>query len=144
MFVQSLDLTTGAGGSVDIWSITAGAGDKIILHGWEITSSATAAALVELDLKRFTTAGTGGTSSTTEENLDETDSATTATVRYGDTTGATSTGDLGYWQWEQIGPIGQVYTPEMRPVIQESQGIALELVTASAITVSGWVCWEEI
>ena len=144
MYIQQIDSTTGGAANEDIWSLVAGAADKIILHGWELTSAAIAAALVEVNLHRVTAVGSGGSASTTEEKLDETDSANTAGVRVNDTTGGADGGGLAYYQWEQLGPLGQVYTPEMRPVCQETDGVALTLVTASAITVSGWICWEEI
>lgn len=127
----------------DLWSLMAAATNKLILHGWEITSADISAEIIACSLKRISAVGSVG-SAGTEVKLDDDDGAITGSVRYGDTTPGTATGILQGFQWEQVGPLGQIYTPEMRPVIEVSTGVALVCSTAVAFTMSGWVCWEEI
>lgn len=135
-------LTVGADATQDLWSLMAAATNKLVLHGWEITSDAVAATLMEVTLHRIS--GTNSGSAVTEVKLDTDDGDITGIVLSVGTTISTSTGILAGYQWEQLGPLGQVYTPEMRPVIEVSTGIALICNTADAFEMSGWICWEEI
>ena len=135
-------LTVGADATQDLWSLMAAATNKLILHGWEISSDAVAATLMEVTLHRISATNTG--SAVTEVKLDEDDGAITGIVLSVGTTISTSTAILAGYQWEQLGPLGMIYTPEMRPVIEVSQGIALICNTADAFEMSGWICWEEI
>lgn len=138
-------LTVAADATQDLWSLLGTANRRVRLHGFEITSNAVAAAIIQVSLHRITAAGTGGAASTTEELADEDFSAVTAAFRTQDvTTQGTSGGMLMAWQWEQLGPLGHVFTPEMRPIATHSQGFSMRWETATAATVSGWVCWEEI
>lgn len=142
-------ITIGADATQDLWSLMAAASNKLILHGWEITSDAIAAALLECTLLRLSAVGSAG-AAVTEAMLNTDDGAITGAVRVGDTTPGTPIGEetpagiLMGFQWEQLGPLGIVYTPEMRPVIEVSTGIALVCNTAAAFEMSGWVCWEEL
>lgn len=135
-------LTVGADATQDLWSLMAAASNKLILHGWEISSDAIAAALMEVTLHRISATNTGA--AVTEVKLDEDDGAITGIVLSVGTTISTSTAILAGYQWEQLGPLGMIYTPEMRPVIEVSQGIALICNTADAFEMSGWICWEEL
>jgi hypothetical protein len=128
----------------NIWAITAGSANKIIIHGFELTSAATVAEDLAILLRRESTAAAG--TAVTEENLDEDDGAITATMITLDLTPGTPDGVLGAWQWEQLGPLTYLPTPEMRPVVQESGIIVLNLGTALTATtaMSGYVVWEEI
>ena len=135
-------LTVGSDATQDLWSLMAAADNKLILHGWEVTSDAVAATLMEVTLHRISATNTGA--AVTEVKLDEDDGAITGIVLSVGTTISTSTAILAGYQWEQLGPLGMVYTPEMRPVIEVSQGIALICNTADAFEMSGWICWEEI
>ncbi len=139
---SGLSVTTDA--TQDIWSIIASGTSRVRLHGWELRSAATTAAIISLNLHRITAAGTGGNDSTTEEKLDERYQTPTANVRTLDTTPGTDGGGLMAYQWEQLGVVGHVWTPEMRPVSAVSQGFALTWNTATAATLSGWLCWEEL
>ena len=136
-------LTIGSDATQDLWSLMAAATNKIILHGWEITSYAIAATLLEVTLLRLSAVGSGGTA-LTEVLLNTDDGAITGAARAGDTTPGTPGDILAGFQWEQLGPLGIIYTPEMRPVIEVSTGIALVCNTADAFEMSGWICWEEI
>ena len=136
-------ITVGSDATQDLWSLMAASTNKIILHGWEVTSDAIAATLLEVTLLRLSAVGSGG-SAVTAVKLDVDDGAITGSARVGDTTPGTTDDILAGYQWEQLGPLGQVYTPEMRPVIEVSTGIALVCNTASAFEMSGWICWEEI
>lgn len=136
-------ITIGAVATQDLWSLMAAATNKIILHGWEITSDAIAATLLEVTLLRLSAVGSGG-SALTEVLLNTDDGAITGSARAGDTTPGTPGDVLAGFQWEQLGPLGIIYTPEMRPVIEVSTGIALVCNTSDAFEMSGWICWEEI
>jgi len=136
-------ITIGADATQDLWSLMAAATNKLILHGWEIYSDAIAATLLELALVRLSAVGSAGATAT-EVKLDTDDGAITGSVRTGDTTPGTPGDVLAGFGWEQLGPLGIIYTPEMRPVIEVSTGIALVCDTADAFEMSGWVCWEEL
>ena len=136
-------ITVGADATQDLWSLMAAATNKLILHGWEISSDSITAALLEVTLLRLSATGSGGNAET-EVMLDTDDGAITGIVRTADTTPGTPGDVLAGYQWEQLGPLGMIYTPEMRPVIEVSTGIALVCNTADAFEMSGWVCWEEI
>ena len=135
-------LTVGADATQDLWSLMASATNKLILHGWEVTSDSLTAVLMEVTLHRINATNSGA--AVTEVKLDEDDGAITGIVLSVGTTISTSTAILAGYQWEQLGPLGMIYTPEMRPVIEVSQGIALICNTADAFEMSGWICWEEI
>ena len=140
-------ITLASDATQDIWSLMAAATNKLILHGWEISSAAVAAEIMAVTLHGITAHGTTSGGEATEVKLDTDDGAITGTVEYGHTTAGASggIGILAGFQWEQLGPLGMVYTPEMRPVIEVSTGIALGCFTAATeIAISGWICWEEI
>lgn len=135
-------LAVSADATQDLWSLMATGTNKLILHGWEVTSDAVAATLMEVTLHRISATNTGA--AVTEVKLNEDDGAITGIVLSVGTTISTSTAILQGFQWEQLGPLGMIYTPEMRPVIELSQGVALICNTADAFEMSGWICWEEI
>jgi hypothetical protein len=139
--LNSVTVTSDA--TQDLWSLMASATNKLVLHGWEITSDAIAAALLEVTLLRLSAVGSVGTD-LTEVKLDTDDGAITGSARTIDTTPGTPGDILAGYQWEQLGPLGIIYTPEMRPVIEVSTGIALVCNTAAAFEMSGWICWEEL
>jgi len=136
-------ITIGSDATQDLWSVMAAATNKLILHGWEVTSDAIAATLLEVTLLRLSAVGSEGAVATAVK-LDTDDGAITGIARVGDTTPGTPGDILAGFQWEQLGPLGIIYTPEMRPVIEVSTGIALVCNTADALEMSGWICWEEI
>jgi len=140
---QQIDVTLASDATQDIWSVFAAASHKIILHGWELTSAAVAAALMDINLHRISAVGSGGDSSTTEEVADEQQGTILANVRTEDTVPGTASGSLMSYQWEQLGPVGHVWTPEMRPKSLVSEGFALTCNTAIVATLSGYLCWEE-
>jgi len=132
--------------SVDIWSVLAPADRKIKLLGFQLTSAVTTATIMDVDLRKINAVGSGGTLAGDEEPADDDLGAPGATVRTLDTVPGTGIGGLMAWQWEQLGPIGHVFTPEMAPKVFEGNGFALTNNTslASAATVSGFICWEEL
>ena len=137
-------LTVGADATQDLWSLVAASTNKLILHGWEITSDSIVAVLLEVTLLRIGSAHGNGTA-LTEVLLDTDNGAITGSAVAGSTTVAAGAGDiLAGFQWEQLGPLGMIYTPEMRPVIEVSTGIALVCNTSDAFEMSGWICWEEL
>ena len=136
-------IAIGADATQDLWSLMAAATNKLILHGWEISSDSIAAVLLECTLLRLSAVGSVGAVATAVK-LDTDDGAITGIARVSDTTPGTPGDILAGFQWEQLGPLGMIYTPEMRPVIEVSTGIALVCNTADAFEMSGWICWEEI
>ena len=144
MFQAPLNsITIGADATQDLWSLMAPSTNKLILHGWEISSDSIAAVLLEVTLLRLSGVGSGG-AAVTEVKLDTDDGAITGSVRVGDTTPGTPGDILAGFQWEQLGPLGMIYTPQMQIPIELSTGIALVCNTADAFKMSGWICWEEI
>lgn len=141
---QKINLTLASDATQDIWSLIAGSTSPVVLHGFELTSSAIASTILDIDLHRITAAGSGGTASTTEELADEKFGAVTGSIRTEDTTPGASGGDLMGWQWEQLGPMGHVYTPETRPIAAPTDGFAMGCFTAATPTLSGWIIWEEL
>ena len=142
---QKYEQTLASDATQDIWSLLASSTSPIILHGFEMSSDAIAAAILVVDLHRITAVGSGGAASSTEELADERYSAVTAGFRTEDTTPGASGGDLMGWQWEQLGPVGPGwFTPEARPRAVVSEGFAFGLFTAATPTLSGWICWEEL
>ncbi len=131
--------------SQDIWEITAGSGNKVIIHGFELTSGSIAAEIVNLRLVRYTTSGSGGGTATGRPRSED-DSAVTAAVETLNTTPGGTPVELMGWQWEQLGPLVYLPTPETRIVVQESGILALNLQTTLGTTTnwSGHLVWEEI
>lgn len=127
----------------NIWNVLAATNKRIALHGWELTSADLVAELVRLSLQRVSTAGTGGTT-VTEQAADEDGGTILSSMVTDAESPGTAQGVLMGYQWEQLGPVGHVFTPEMRPISEPSEGFALVCNTAVAMTVSGWVCWEEL
>lgn len=140
-----LDITLSSDATQDIWNLIATSAIQIKLHGWELTSAAVTAALMDINLHRISSVGTGG-SAVTEALADETGSPILGNMITDVEAPGTpiSPGALMSYQWEQLGPVGHVWTPEMRPISKVSQGFALTCNTAIAATLSGWVCWEEM
>lgn len=137
------DVSIASDATQDIWSLMAGTNKRIVLHGWELYSADIAAEICSLSLQRISAAGTGG-SAVTEQAADEDAGTIDSTMLTDVETPGTPDGVLMGYQWEQLGPVGHIFTPEMRPVSVDSQGFALVCNTAVAMTVSGWVCWEEL
>ena len=144
VYYQQIDITIASDATQDLWSLFAGATRKVRLLGWELTSAAVAAALIDINLHRISAVGSVGAASSTEELADELSGALTASVRTEDTTPGTDAGGLMSYQWEQLGPVGHVFTPEMAPISKVSEGFALTCNTAIVATLSGWICWEEV
>ena len=132
-------------GPQDIWSLFLPTGNKLRLLGWELSSSELAAVLLDINLHFITAAGTGGATAT-EVNADNGDDRTlTGSVRTEDTTPGTASGPMMSYQWEQLGPVGHIFTPMMAPEMKVGTGVAVTLNTISVTpTLSGWICHEEI
>lgn len=134
-------------GNCDLFQLLTTTTNKSRLLGWEINSSSVVAQALELRLMRRSTAGTGGTA-LTEVPLDP-DNTVTASVAGMSNIVTANLGSAGsvlkHHGWEQIGPYGFIYTPEMAPIITLSTALCLNLITApTSFTLSGWVCWEEL
>ena len=136
-------VTIGSDATQDLFSLMAAATNKLILHGWEISSNSATAVMLEVALLRLSAVGSVGDVATAVM-LNTDDGAITGIARTGDTTPGTPGDILAGYAWEQLGPLGMIYTPEMRPVIEVSTGIALVCDTADAFEMSGWICLEEI
>lgn len=137
-------LTVTAAADQDLWELATASTNKVRLLGWEVTSSATTAAALELRLLRGSASGSGG-STATEVLADEDDGSITAAVETLNTTPGTPGAVLQTFAWEQLGPLGHVYTPEMAPIVEVSSFIKLNLVTQpTSFELNGWICWEEL
>ena len=144
MVYTQIDVTLASDATQDIWSLMAPAGNKLVLHGWELTSSAVAASLIDINLHFISAVGSVGATATEVKADNGDDGTIIGSVRTEDTTPGTPSGALMSYQWEQLGPVGHIFTPEMRPVIDVSTGIALTCNTAATPTLTGWLCWEEL
>ncbi len=134
----------GADATIDVWNLLGTSAIRIRLLGFELTSAAVAAALTTLTLGFVSTAGTGG-SAVTEQHADDAKTTTLLGALVTDVeTPGTDAGRFMGWQWEQLGPVGHIWTPEMAPICAAAEGFSLVQTTAIAMTVSGFVCWEEI
>lgn len=144
VYAPILGATIPSDATSDVWNIVGTSAIRCRLLGFEITSNAVAATLTTLSLGFCSTVGTTG-SALTEQHGD--DAKTTAILAAGvsDADGVgTDAGRLMGWQWEQLGPIGHIFTPEMAPICAAAEGFSLQQTTAATWTCSGWVCWEEI
>ena len=139
---DDIQVTTDA--DQDVWLLSA-ITNKIILHGFEMTSEAIAAENIDLRLVRRSAAGTGGAAATEVPGATD-DGAILGVVTQLVTAPGTIGDILQGWKWEQLGPLQMIYTPEMRPVIDAGAFIGLNIQSALAGTTgwSGWVAWEEI
>ncbi len=138
------NISVPADATCDIWSLLAVSPDRIKMHGFQLTSSAIAAAATRIIFRRITAVGSGGTGPTDEELVDEADTAPSGTWRQLDTTEGTGGGTFMGFQWEQLGPIGHIYTPKTMPIAILTDGFALTTRAAVAFTASGFVHYEEM
>ena len=144
MVYQQIDVTLASDATQDIWSLMAPAGNKLVLHGWELTSTAITASAIDVNLHFVSAVGSGGATATEVKADNGDDGTIVGTVRTEDTTPGTPSGALMSYSWEQLGSVGHIFTPEMRPVVDVSTGIALTCNTAATPSLTGWMCWEEI
>ncbi len=141
--IQDLVLTSDA--SQDVFSLIAVTPNRIRFHAWELTSEDLAAVLLNLTFQRITAVGSGGIAAPdTPELVDEADSPRTSTVRLRDTTPGAAGGKFRSYHWEQLGPVGHVYTPRMRPIAKIGEGFSLLCNTAVVATLSGYIAYEEV
>ncbi len=138
-------VTVGSDATQDLWSIEAAASTQIILYGWEVTSDGVAATLLECALIRISATGSGG-GTPTATSLGENTATSSAILGEADTTPGTPTAnqEIATYQWEQLGPLGQIYIPEARITINAGEGIALVCNTAAAFEMAGFILWEEL
>lgn len=127
----------------DVWELGA-VTNKARLHGFELTSSAAAAALVDLRLVRRSTSGNGAAVTEVRANVD--DAAPLAVVEQLALVPGTLGDIIMGWKWEQLGPLQFLPTPEMRIDVDAASFLCLNIQSSLAATTgwSGWVCWEEI
>lgn len=145
MIYVPLDLAVTNDGDQDIWEIATPTGDKAILHGWRLYSPKTAAESVNLRLLRRSTTGNGGTS--VEVKARESDGTTiTLAVETLGTIPGTAGAIIQEFEWEQLGPLGEVYTPEMRIEMDVSSFLCLNLQTVLGATTQwkGWLAVEQV
>ncbi len=138
------DLVIAADATQDLWSVFGGAGTQVKMHGWELTSDALTATLLSMVFRRITAVGSGGNDPNAEELRDEQDGSIASNVRTEDTTPGTGGGNMMGYSWEQLGPAGHIWTPEMQPISKAQEGFSLLCNTAVIATLSGFICWEEI
>lgn len=140
-------LSMGTTADRNFWELVAGASNKCRLLSFEITSAATSAQVIRVFLRFLDVAGTPVTTLDPETNADMDGGVPTATVAGGMITPNATTDDIIMsFQWDQLGPLGYVFTPEMAPICDVSNGFALECATAPSVdnNFDGFVCWEEL
>lgn len=138
--IEALSVTT----SGDLWQIAPATNKKIQLLKWEITSSATTAEALSLKVCRAGTAGSSGTA-LDENPHDPEDSAATATATALNGTAASSLTDFWFYSWEQLGPVGDVATPETTLYAGSGQAIVCVLTTSpTTFTMNGYITWREL
>jgi len=127
----------------DIWELGA-VTNKAVLHGFEMTSEAVTAGAIELRLVRRSATGNGSAVTEVQRNPD--DAAPLATVEQLATTPGTLGDIIMAWNWEQLGPLQFIPTPEMRIVVDAGTFLCLNTQSGLGTTTgwSGWLCWEEI
>lgn len=140
----------------DFWEILAATAKPIRIHGWGLMQTTDLGDAQEEVLRvnevrgvGTVTSGSGGTSPSVHP-IDDSDAATAATVEANNTTrmvvGTGTLETLSERGWNIRIPLEVIYTPEMRPKIMPGDRWTLGLVAAPAdsITVSQWICFEEI
>lgn len=139
-------ISVGSDATQDLWSIEAAASTEIIVYGWEVTSDKIAATLLECALIRISATGSSGGTTPTATRLHEQTAVSSATLGAAVTTAGTpiANEEIATYQWEMLGPLGQIYIPEMRIRIDAGDGIALVCNTAVAFEMGGFICWEEL
>ncbi len=137
-------ISVGATQPDDVFNIIGTSAIQMRLWGWSITSAAVAAALTTLTLGFVSTVGTGGTVQTEQLADDNKGHGILGALITDVETPGTDAGRLQSYQWEQLGPLGEIYTPEMAPICKPAEGFSLVATTSLALTLSGWACWEEI
>ena len=139
------DVTVTTDPDQDIWVLTAGANDKLLLHEFVLWSASIVAEQLNFRLIRRTDAGSGG-GAEVEVLADEADGSITAALTSIETTPGSAGAVLQEYIWEQLGPLVHLPTPEIRIKVQEAGKIALNLQTAlgGSINMNGWVVWEEL
>jgi hypothetical protein len=138
---DDIQVTTDA--DQDVWELGA-VTNKVILHGFELSSEAIAAESVDLRLVRRSTSGNGTAVVEVQRATD--DAAPLAVVEELALVPGAIGDILMGWKWEQLGPLVFLPTPEMRPVLDAGAYFCLNIQSALAATTgwSGWVCWEEL
>ena len=148
--ITFLDVSVSA--TQDLINITATAGMAFKIHRIELgqrTLTAWESKPVRLLRMPVTvTAGSGG-AAVTPAKMNSGDAAATVTARANDTTAMTTSGSssiLMARDWEFLNGFLVVFTPDERPVIAVSQGVALNLPTApsGATLASGTILIEEL
>ena len=128
----------------DIWELASPSTHRLKLHGWELSSAAEVAQSIVLRLLRGTATGSGGAAST-EAHANKDAGTIVGAVKQLNTTPGTDGEVLQTFTWEMLGPVGIIYTPEMRIDMAVSDFLKLNLATAldGTTVMNGWICWEE-
>jgi len=131
-------------GVLDLFEMVVGANNKSRLMKFRFESDKVAAEIVRLRLVRRSTTGTGGAAGVVAKNEEESGSATTA-VNFD----VTSPGTIGAihqaYQWEQLGPLEEIFLPEERLLADDGTRLCLEAVAGFTTdsSISGYVVWRE-
>jgi len=127
----------------DVWELGA-VTNKAILHGWELTSERLTAESIDMRMVRRSTGGNGAAVTKVQGNSD--DSAPLATFEQLALAPRTIGDIIKGYKWEQLGPLGLIYTPQMRLTVDAGTFLCLNIQSALGATTgwSGFVCWEEV
>ena len=144
IYAPIMGATIPADATSDVFNVIGTSAIRIRMHGWEITSDAVAATLTTLTFGFASTVGSTG-SALVEQHAEDGRTTTILGVAVSDADGVgTDAGRIMGYQWEQLGPVGHIWTPEMRPLSVAAEGFSLQLTTAAGFACSGWLCWEEV
>jgi len=125
---------------------TAGQRRRVIVHELSLTTSIAAAAKIHLRWVRRSTAGSGTAVTPSPNDEGNTDPAITVCTAVIATPGTIISSTVGRtWQWDQMGELLMIPTPETRIITGESGILCLNCQTsqASPPNFSGHIVFEE-
>jgi hypothetical protein len=134
------------GGTADrsLFEIKAGSAQIVVVHGFRVTSDYTTDERARLRLAYYSTDGTGTAITETKLNSGNGNPNLAAVIHT--VTPGTVGGIIDAWRWSQQGELLFLPTPELRPILQASERLALNLQAAlgAARNWSFSLWWEEL
>jgi hypothetical protein len=140
----------------DIFQITAGADNPVLIHGWTLYQTTdvgdAAEEIIQLTCVRgegSVTAGSGGGALTEVPVLQGGPTATAAVVEGNTTQMVVGTGalvELDYFGWNVRIPWTHFYPPELRPRMNPSDlwTLGMDAAPTDSLTLGGCLYWEEL
>ena len=137
------NITVAAAG--DLLQISTDASTTIKILKWEITSNAVTPEALRLSTAIATTAGSGGTALVEVCRDTGVTDVSGASGLVKNSVAASGLSYLEPYEWEQLGPIGEVFTPEctIRLGVSSSWVVILDS-TPTSFKMAGSITWEEL